>query len=92
MSSSHIQKPEELVNHPKVKSLIEAELKATGSAAKLRGFEYAKRFHLSAEDFSVENGLLTPTFKLKRFQAQKHYKAQIDAMYAGEDAAIPSKL
>lgn len=38
--------------------------------------------HLSEEPFSVENGTMTPTFKLKRPQAQAKYQAQIDAMYA----------
>lgn len=38
------------------------------------------------EPFSVENDLLTPTFKLKRPQAKKFFAAQIDTMYA--DPAI----
>lgn len=37
---------------------------------------------LDKELFSVENDLLTPTFKLKRPQLQKRYQADIDAMYA----------
>ena len=40
--------------------------------------------------FSIDNDCLTPTFKLKRPQLLKKYKAQIDTMYKalGED---PSK-
>ena len=37
---------------------------------------------LEAELWSVENNLLTPTFKLKRNEAKKKYLRQIDAMYA----------
>ena len=37
--------------------------------------------HLDAEQFSVEGNLLTPTFKLKRPQLQKHYQGAIGAMY-----------
>ena len=37
---------------------------------------------LEAELWSVENNLLTPTFKLKRNEAKKKYLSQIDALYA----------
>jgi long-chain acyl-CoA synthetase len=40
-----------------------------------------KRIYVSPEDFSVENGLLTPTLKLKRNVAAKHFAAQINDMY-----------
>ena len=42
----------------------------------------AKDIYLCAEPFSVDNGLLTPTFKSKRPQLRKHFKPQIDDMYA----------
>lgn len=37
---------------------------------------------LVAEPFSVENNLLTPTFKLKRPQAKAAFQEAIDRMYA----------
>jgi long-chain acyl-CoA synthetase len=40
-----------------------------------------KAFHVDPEPFSVENDLLTPTFKLKRPQAAKKYKDIIATMY-----------
>lgn len=43
--------------------------------------------HLTPDLFSVENGLMTPTFKLKRPQASAAFKADIAAMYAQLDAA-----
>jgi long-subunit acyl-CoA synthetase (AMP-forming) len=36
----------------------------------------------------VDNGLLTPTFKMKRVDLKKHYKANLDAMYAEGIAAV----
>ena len=38
--------------------------------------------HLHPELFTVESGLITPTFKLKRPQARAYFKAAIDEMYA----------
>ena len=40
-----------------------------------------KRIHLHGELFSVENGLMTPTFKLKRPQAKEAFLPVIEAMY-----------
>jgi long-chain acyl-CoA synthetase len=37
---------------------------------------------LLPEDFSVENGTLTATLKLKRKEVIKKYAAEIDAMYS----------
>jgi len=44
--------------------------------------EKIKKIHLHPQPFSVENNLLTPTFKIKRNDAKKFFKDQIDAMYA----------
>ena len=42
----------------------------------LRGFEFAKSVTLVAEPFTLENGLLTPTFKVKGVQIV-HYQVSI---------------
>ena len=47
----------------------------------LAGFEQVRDIHLTAEPFSVENGTLTPTFKLKRPQLTEMFRAQINSMY-----------
>ena len=66
----------------KVKKFVQDELTKTGRAGKLKGFEIAKAVHLTAVPFSVEDDLLTPTFKMKRPQFLKFFKAEVDAMYA----------
>ena len=37
--------------------------------------------HLDPEPFSVQNGLQTPTFKLKRPQAKDKFKKELDDLY-----------
>ena len=55
-----------------------------GKDSGLAGFEIPKAVHLAAEPFSVEANTLTPTFKLKRNEAQKVHQNSIDQMYAAE--------
>ena len=57
---------------------------------KLKGYEYLKGLYLTMDLFSVENGLLTPTFKVKRHEAVKQFKDQIEAVYAKGPANISS--
>lgn len=70
-----------------VKKHILAVITQHGKAHDLKGFENVKNIYLESELFSAENDMLTPTFKLKRFEASKRYKKQIDALYAEINSA-----
>lgn len=65
------------------KKHLEEELVDKKKEHNLNGLEIPKTFHISTEEFTVENDLLTPTFKLKRNEAKKAYLAQIKDMYEG---------
>ncbi|KAI8379931.1 hypothetical protein EDC96DRAFT_492349 [Choanephora cucurbitarum] len=65
-----------------VKKELLKELTAYGKQNDLKGFEQIRAIYLTAEEFSVENDLLTPTFKLKRETAKKVFQSQIETMYA----------
>jgi long-chain acyl-CoA synthetase len=41
-----------------------------------------KRITLTAEDFTTQNGLLTPSLKVKRRVVWQKYGPQIEALYA----------
>lgn len=70
------------VQSPELRAAIEASMREVADAAGLKGFERARAVHVVAEPFSVENDLLTPTFKLKRPQIRDRFKTEIEAMYA----------
>nr|XP_002129741.1 long-chain-fatty-acid--CoA ligase 1-like [Ciona intestinalis] len=76
---------EELCNNTDVKKLVLEDMCALGRKRGLKSFELPKKIHLSPELFSVENELLTPTFKSRRPQLLHRYKAEIDEMYKDLD-------
>ncbi|MFT4603336.1 MAG: long-chain acyl-CoA synthetase [Rhodothermales bacterium] len=47
------------------------------------GPEKIRNFRMVAEAFSVENGMMTPTLKLRRKIIEKNFAELIDEMYAG---------
>merc|ERR1712098_46360 len=71
----------EWVKHPKVNALVRGDMERVAAEGKLLGFERAAAVYLHDDLFSVENGILTPTFKLKRPIAKKFFKAQIERLY-----------
>lgn len=71
---------ESLLTNPKVRELYASELEAHG--AKFKGFEGVKEFALVGEDFTVENGMLTPSLKVKRRKVFEAHQAVIEGLYA----------
>jgi long-chain acyl-CoA synthetase len=70
------------LNKDRFKQLILADLAKVAEHQKLAGFEIPKGVILETEaPWSVENGLLTPTMKLKRQSAKERYENQIKAWY-----------
>lgn len=51
--------------------------------AKLNGFERIKDVYLTTDQFSPQNGLMTPSLKLCYFKIAKHYEKEIAAMEKG---------
>ncbi|KAJ8768327.1 hypothetical protein K2173_021480 [Erythroxylum novogranatense] len=81
---------EQLCSDPRASAAVLADMEAVGREAQLRGFEYVKAVTLVCEPFTLENGLLTPTFKIKRPQAKAYFGEAISNMYKELAASDPS--
>jgi long-chain acyl-CoA synthetase len=71
---------EALLEEPDVRNLFRQAFREYGKKAPAH--EKIRNFKLLAEPFTVENGTLTPTMKLKRNVIEERYADEIDAMYA----------
>jgi long-chain acyl-CoA synthetase len=70
----------DLTADERVRELIRNEIKTR--SAQFMGYEKPREVAFVSEDFTVENGLLTPTLKLKRRDVVERYKERIEELYA----------
>lgn len=75
----------ELVANPKVQALYEGVIEEINQ--NLARFEKLKRVLLVADEFTADNGVLTPTLKLRRRVVEDRYRRQIDQLYTQAEAA-----
>uniref|UniRef100_A0A8C9WJX9 Long-chain-fatty-acid--CoA ligase n=1 Tax=Scleropages formosus TaxID=113540 RepID=A0A8C9WJX9_SCLFO len=73
---------EELCRNQQVKKAILSDMAKLGREAGLKSFEQVKDLYLHPEQFTIENGLLTPTLKAKRAELTKFFKSHIESLYA----------
>jgi len=83
----------------RVRRAVIHELDKVSKQDKFKGYEYVRNAHLAIEPFTIENGLLTPTLKLKRPQAVKAFREHLDRLYeealtkeAGKEKGFKTKL
>ena len=69
---------DDLIKNEKIKKLIEEEIAEKNK--EFASFESIKKITIVPE-FTIDNGLLTPTMKLKKNVALNIYKNEIEAMY-----------
>lgn len=75
---------EELLSNKAVIAHMESEL--FGMLGAFASYEQPKKLALLAEEFTVENGMLTPTLKVKRRVVQEKLDDLIDRLYSEEAA------
>jgi long-chain acyl-CoA synthetase len=70
---------DELLSHPEV--LAELQRRVAALTTKLASYEQIRDLRLLIEDFTQENGLLTPTLKVKRKEVERRFSKLVDDMY-----------
>ena len=71
---------EDILNEPRIRELFKEQLKHFGKDFK--GFEHPQNFALLSEEWGIDNGLLTPTLKLKREVVEEKFKTEIEELFS----------
>ena len=72
-------KPEQLRDDPEL--LAELDAAVTEANKAVSQAEAIKKFRVLAADFTEDNGMLTPSLKLKRSVVMKEYDADVEGLY-----------
>lgn len=72
----------ELIKNEKIQALVAEAIARVNSG--LAQYETIKKYHVLPKEFTVEDGDLTPSMKVKRKQVCQKFKAEIEAMYASK--------
>jgi long-chain acyl-CoA synthetase len=78
----------EIAQDPRVLALVQ-EVVDDVNADRAR-FEQLKRFTILPRDFSIEQGEVTPTLKLKRGVCIEHFAREVDDLYTGDRERSPA--
>jgi long-chain acyl-CoA synthetase len=70
----------ELVKNPQIETLVNSAITKLNSG--LAKFETVKKYHVLPKEFTVEDGDLTPSLKVKRKQVCKKHLDVLEALYA----------
>ena len=74
----------ELVSNPRIQDLYQGIVNDLNQT--LARFEKLKKIIVVAEEFTAENGMLTPSMKLRRRVVEEYYRKQIEALYGQAEA------
>jgi len=76
-----VTKETDMLNHPTVQEHVLNRIHEL--MTEFPGYARIFRVHITLEAWTIENGLMTPTMKLKRQQIMDRYLEQINQMYEG---------
>ncbi len=71
---------EKIIEMPEVQNLMSKEIRAH-LAGEYGGYEIPRKYHFITDDFTLDNGMLTQTFKLKRRNVLEKYGKKLEELY-----------
>jgi len=77
--------PQRLVEHPGVREAVQRAVERANR--QLSVMERVRRFALLPQPFSIEDGTLTPTLKVRRQTVYERHRELIESLYAHQPAA-----
>ena len=77
---------ERLIEHPKVQQRYSELVDLANNG--MDHWSTIKHFKLMIDALSIDNGMLTPTLKIKRRNVSKHFSSVIEALYAEAESAV----
>ena len=75
----------ELAGDPRVRELVQGVVDEVNSERSR--YEQIKRFRVLPRDFTMEDGEVTPTLKLRRRVVMEHFSDEVEALYSGSSDA-----
>lgn len=78
----HWTAPQFMILNPKVEKLFRQEIEQINET-RLGTIEKIRKFQLGYQPWTPENGLLTPTLKMRRERIAEQYAVEIDKMFKG---------
>src|SRR5690606_30894372 len=78
-AKAHGRPSSTLAEDPEFRKVMAAAVDRVNSG--LAAVERVRRFIISAEEFTVENNMLTPSLKIRRHVIREVYKGKLEALY-----------
>ena len=85
LAGEEARSPEKITAQPALVERVEQAVKRVNG--RLSAVERIRRVALRAEPFTVENGLMTPTMKLRRAQIYREHAALLEGLYGPRERA-----
>ncbi len=79
----------ELTRHPRAQQLVSEIIESKNK--QLSNYERIKKFRILNEDFTLENGMLTPSLKVKRKVVSERFQTMLEGLYGEEKPATSAR-